>query len=132
MKQRIIKYKVWDTTRKCHRDLSEDVGEYTGDVRQFCDTCTLDENGVLNWGKMCDGGYLIFRQFTGLLDKNGKEIYEGDIIELCGEAIVSHGKSRIVVEYDPRCAAYHPLYIYRSKDETKVIGNIYENPELIK
>jgi hypothetical protein len=67
-------------------------------------------------------------QFTGLLDKNGKEIYEGDIIrafDSMGEAI----KHEIKWRQDLCAFTAHQKWIDESKFE--VIGNIYENPELI-
>ena len=79
-------------------------------------------------------------QFTGLTDCKGKEIYEGDIIE--------SGGFRHIVEYDAKQARFsamnamhisHPIYGGSSIsqlwiDECKkvVIGNIYDNPEMIK
>ena len=67
----------------------------------------------------------IIMQYTGLKDKNGKEIYEGDIYKstssLFGEHIgVIKDIRRVNLDAD-----YHP-------DDFEVIGNIYENPELIK
>lgn len=78
-------------------------------------------------------------QFTGLLDKNGKEIYEGDIILYGGsiqhEVVFRHGAFGYLL-YGGEFVSYagntnftfNPLN--RSK-EHEVIGNIYDNPELI-
>ena len=65
-------------------------------------------------------------QCTGLKDKNGKLIFEGDII--------SRGEDRGVIKYDDETASY---YIRWKESETfiedcEVIGNIYENPELLE
>ena len=68
-------------------------------------------------------------QFTGIHDKNGKEIYEGDILE--------NQKERSVVYFEDGC-----FYVkfkdcrYRiggfDRNYIRVIGNIHENPELLK
>lgn len=75
-------------------------------------------------------------QFTGLFDKNGNEIYEGDIVSgAYGQMLVYFGK--IV------CEGYgfqwKPINEDSSKesitgfiDEYEVIGNIHDNPELLK
>jgi hypothetical protein len=74
----------------------------------------------------------IFEQFTGLFDKNGKEIYEGDIIELpcLTEPVRGEGtywkNIKHVVEYDDQ--SFYPLRL----NESVLIGNIHENPELVQ
>ena len=71
-------------------------------------------------------------QFTGLHDKNGKEIYEGDIITL-GEK----NKACLVVWDNERgafCAIINNTAIRMHVDfwkSGKIIGNIHENPELL-
>ncbi len=80
-----------------------------------------------------DRNELILMQCTGLKDSEDKLIWEGDIVEV-GDGSVSK-----VVRWDDEHASYfiHPeLFIpweltYKYK-EIKVLGNIYENPELIK
>jgi len=73
---------------------------------------------------------LILMQYTGLKDKNGKEIYEGDIFQ-------RHNGHTSEVAYDN----YHACFGLKDKGLThlngidnsngEIIGNIYENPELI-
>ena len=66
-------------------------------------------------------------QFTGLLDKNGREIYEGDVLKF-------HDRSTDQVFYDQGTVQFTMqnrwLWPYTSGSE--VIGNIYENPELLE
>ena len=79
-------------------------------------------------------------QFTGLLDKNGKEIYEGDIIKTrLGNLEVFFGKVTTiafggVVLSSPATfglRAKDKEYLLNLTDYDEVIGNIYENPELL-
>lgn len=78
-----------------------------------------------------DWNDLEISQFTGLFDKNGNEIYGGDILKVT--AILSDESFIIKVEWDIEMARYitgnSPLSAYAKQSE--VIGNIYENPELI-
>ena len=74
-------------------------------------------------------------QSTGLFDKNGKEIFEKDILDYNGrKAIVKwHGSYasfiyEFVDELQNRTTEWQPLYLSYYKFE--IIGNIYENPEL--
>lgn len=79
-------------------------------------------------------------QFTGLLDKNGKEIYEGDIIKTKRYGVV-HGQSNTqgadlfrVVYKNAQFYIDNKLRHFYLQDSrcNEVIGNIYDNPELLK
>lgn len=80
-------------------------------------------------------------QFTGFRDTNGKEIYEGDLLGSKGKVIgfVKGGVRGycydVVYINHPAGESYWPLYSTVKDDypeQIEVIGNIYDNPELLK
>lgn len=106
-------------------------GDNPDDVEPYGEYITVDPNTI--------------GQFTGLKDKNGKEIYEGDIMFLSDrgshkeEVIVEHGLYGWMF-YNPKTATFysdgsHTYYAvenYRFMFGTGVcIGNIHDNPELL-
>ena len=96
------------------------------------------DNKMLEWENLLTNslwifnnasGMWIFMQFTGLLDKVGKEIYEGDIV------LKHDGKTKAKVLYGTDRFYLEPVWYGEAEDgafqAVKVIGNIYENPELL-
>lgn len=103
----------------------------------------LSQNGVdpyiytlkgISDGFIYDVDAFIIEQYTGLKDRNGKEIYEGDIVGF------KWTKRLYVVTYRIYDASFilendeweEAIHLSLDKDDFEVFGNIHENPELLE
>lgn len=101
--------------------------------RSYQKMITSDYVGLVNIFKSRDDDLRFkceiegIQQFTGLHDKNGKEIYEGDIMEGNQEVFFKDG-SFYLRNKNLSCNDLVGIFGYRYQ----IIGNIYENPELLE
>ena len=74
-------------------------------------------------------------QYTGLKDKNEKEIYEGDILKLRDnhgiQLVKYHDKWSAFIVESQKDTSVGVLGLYFDKEDFEIIGNAYENPELL-
>ena len=153
---RIIKFRAWHNKENRWLPLSEGAGsDYRVLVMDLedCYVSMINNFGFdspVNFSKddieLC--------QFTGLKDKNGKEIYEGDILRVntvvnvweddnpfdavdvnqtitCKVIYRINGFDLDIIERDRHLNGWAFYDELTTKDSCEVIGNIYENPELL-
>lgn len=117
---RVLKFRAWNKQKKKWMWPYPNAFHIIGEVTVF-ELLKQDCTSIEEYND------LVICQFTGLLDKNGVEIYEGDIVQsrqiACrnGEVILRNTAFRV-----------HGFILFQLSDGAKVIGNVYENPELIR
>jgi len=124
---REIKFRAWNKTRKCFTYFSLRPADNLREV-------------VLTCGKPNENFELM--QYTGLKDKNGKEIYEGDIVHLgaynnCQKKWLPTYKCEVKFTLEHGGYAVSTPYTDNHFNDfeakyCEIIGNIYENPGLLE
>ena len=125
----ILKYRAWDKHGQ-KMFANDELIIWNGNVYAN-DRKKLTCNNLKGWS--IDDEYLM--QSTGLVDKNGKEIFEGDIVKMSKD-VYSEPTYYEVVRH--RGGAYrleskqHGCELWLRHTDCEVVGNVYENPELLE
>ena len=124
---REIKFRAWD--KKFNTMFPTECIEFYG----WGQINIIDEEGD------SEERDVVLMQYTGLKDKNGKEIYEGDVVRF---KYTPSSLTKAIIEYDEESIAFklevkeseewckHSCYL-EPRCQIEVIGNIYENPNLV-
>ena len=127
---REIKFRAWcDSDKMMYYDIRDGIGFDYGSIYEFSRFFNDDPNDYHKWTVM---------QYTGLKDKNGVEIYEGDLIRM--ESYSFHYLNKYIYEvyYNEPNMRFRLRNNPHDCDEDatgfhsfEVIGNIYQNRDLI-
>src|SRR5690606_21880006 len=133
---REIKFRIWDTVLKTMMPDFDNWIDFHGNY-----WTTPDERWDTKNTEIVRGHNYILMQFTGLTDKNGKEIYEGDILDgrnkikktvewdsnRCAFVIIEHFKPPVKISFVQMYDKFKSLFISGGiLTNLEVIGNIYE------
>lgn len=117
----IPKFRAWS---KNHKILSEVINI------DFWTENTITENFIDR-----DFDDIILMQSTGLFDKNDQEIFDGDILKsnkYITSVFYEDGAYCVKFRQTPNTTVTMNVISFIKKYKTKIVGNIYENPELLE
>ena len=122
-----LKFRVWDKERECYLDETELAGVTPdGECILYIEEEEISKLEI-------EGNYTL-EQYAGLTDKNGKEIYEGDVVNIQGiKYYVDFEHGGFWFNNDNRkWKANRPFTHFQEINDTEVVGNVHENPDLLE
>lgn len=128
-----LKFRVWDKERECYLDKTELAG-ITPDGKYIL---YIEEEEISRLE--IDENYVV-EQYTGLKDKNGKEIYEGDILgDMWRDGYIAWCDKCKQLQYHilthgcMACLGDVQWYeLINDNGKLEVVGNVHENPDLLE
>lgn len=109
---REIKFRAWDRMANRMRD-------WDATARMHMPVISTEDNWVV-------------MQFTGIKDKNGKEIYEGDVVTTVCDGYENRKSARVVAWVSTAKTVGFNIAGQRRRTQLQVIGNIHEHGHLLK
>jgi uncharacterized phage protein (TIGR01671 family) len=124
----IPKFRAWDTTNK-------EMFKDTFAITESGQVVVVDQSSVFVSPDYVFVDNLVIMQSTGLKDKNGKEIFEGDVVKMAKDVyseptyyeVVRHRGGAYILE-----SKQHGFKLWLRHTDCEAVDNIYENPELLE
>ena len=124
----IPKFRAWDSAKK-------EMFKDTFAITESGQVVVVEQESVASSPDYVFVDHLVIMQSTGLADKNGKEIFEGDIVKMSKDVYSESTYYEVVRHYG---GAYrleskqHGCELWLRHTDCEVVGNVYENPELLE